>query len=228
MNEQDEIKRDAPEFERVVEAYLLRLDEATKTAAHETGEARAARRVLTDFMRCYPQHADALMSHAATASLAEVPHAEESSADEEEAIIRRGMEVAARILAARNATKKEDAPAFASLRKAAEARGLPIGSLAAMTNLSVPVLMKLDRRLIRYASIPRQVIERLSAGVGQTSNVVAAYLQGNAQFATRAHFRADTAPQMSEPQDFFEAIEKDLMMNETQKEEWIKLKDGSA
>src|SRR3712207_8234151 len=56
---------------------------------------------------------------------------------------------------------------------------------------------KLDRRLIRFASIPRQAIERIGAELGRSFEDVAAYLQGDPQFASQASFRANAAPQRS-------------------------------
>lgn len=211
-------------FEHVVEAYLLRREEALN---EERKEAGATRDVLAEFMRLYPQYADELMDYAATASI--VGHApvtgrtNENDAAEEDAIVKRGMETAARLLASRR-----NEPTLPGLRKAAEARGLTMQALAAQTNLSVPVLMKLDRRLIRFASIPREAIEVIARAINHTSQTVTAYLQGERKFATGAAFLAEEAPQMPDQQDFFEAIGKDLTMNETQKEEWSKLKNSSA
>ena len=92
--------------------------------------------------------------------------------------------------------------------------------------MTVPLLVKLDRRLIRFASIPRQAIERIGEELGRSFEAIAAYLQGDSQFASQASFRADAAPQMPDQQDFFDAIETDLTMSETQKDEWRKTKSA--
>src|SRR5256714_14442689 len=183
-------------------------------------------------MRRYPHAADALADFAATASLIEnspdmESQTESESLAEEETIVRRGMETAARLLAARRASliSEEIAP-LTGLRKEAEARGLTIQALASATRLTVPLLVKLDRRLIRFASIPRQAIERIGVELGRSFEAIAAYLQGDSQFASQASFRADAAPQMPDQQDFFDAIETDLTMSETQKDEWRKIKSA--
>lgn len=220
-----------PTPEQVIEAYLLRREEATKQAGDDAVEsARSACAVLTEFMRRYPHAADALAESAATSSIIEnspdvESQSESESLTEEEVIVRRGMETAARLLAARrmSSTPAEPAP-LSGLRKEAETRGLTIQALAAATRLSVPLLVKLDRRLIRFASIPRLAIERIGAELGCSFEAVAAYLQGDSQFASQASFRADATPQMSDRQDFFEAVETDLTMDEAQKTEWRKLK----
>lgn len=218
--------------EQVIEAYLLRREEATEQAGDNAVEAaRAARTVLTEFMRRYPYAANALADLAAISSIIEnSPDTEGQSESErliEEDIVRRGMETAARLFAARQAsvTPAEAAPP-SGLRKEAEARGLTIQALASATRLSVPLLVKLDRRLIRFASIPRQAIERIGAELGRSFEAVAAYLQGDPQFASQASFRADAAPQMPGQQDFFEAVETDLTMDEAQKAEWRRFKNA--
>jgi hypothetical protein len=231
----DNRQDDAPPApDQVIEAYLLRRDEVTTGAGDDAGEAaRAARNVLTEFMRRYPHAADALADFAATASIIEnSPDAdigtESQSLAQEESIIQRGMEVATRLLAMRRTTiiSEETAP-LSGLRKEGEARGLTIQALASATHLTVPMLVKLDRRLIRFASIPRQAIERIGAELGRSFEAIAAYLQGDLQFASQASFRADAAPQMPDQQDFFDAIETDLTMSETQKDEWRKFKSAN-
>ncbi len=231
-NRQDKLA--PPALDQVIESYLLRRDEAAAGAGGDAGEAaRAARNVLIEFMRRYPHAADALADFAATASIIEnSPHPKnqtesESHTEREESIVRRGMDVAARLLAARRTpvAPEENAPPLTGLRKEAAACGLTIQALASATRLSVPLLVKLDRRLIRFASIPRQAIERIGAELGRGFDAVAAYLQGDPQFASQASFRADAAPRMPDPQDFFDAVETDLTMGETQKNEWRKFKN---
>jgi hypothetical protein len=230
----DNRQDDAPPApDEVIEAYLLRRDEATTGAGDDAGEAaRVARNVLTEFMRRYPHAADALADFAATVSIIEnspdtESQTESESRAQEESIVRRGMATAARLLAARRASliSEEIAP-LTGLRKEAEARGLTIQGLAAATRMTVPLLVKLDRRLIRFASIPRQAIERIGAELGRSFETIAAYLQGDSQFASQASFRADAAPQMPDQQDFFDAIETDLTMSQTQKDEWRKIKSA--
>jgi hypothetical protein len=222
-----------PALDQVIEAYLLRRDEATTGAGDDAGEAaRVARNVLTEFMRSYPHTADALADFAATASIIEnspdtESRTESESLAQEESIVRRGMETAARLLAARRTSliPEETAP-LAGLRKEGEARGLTIQALASATHLTVPLLVKLDRCLIRFASIPPQAIERIGSELGRSFEAIAAYLQGDSQFASQASFRADAAPQMTDQQDFFDAIETDLTMSDEQKDEWRKFQSA--
>lgn len=223
-----------PALDQVIEAYLLRRDEATTGAGDDASEAaRVTRNVLTEFMRRYPHAADALADFAATASIIENSPDRESQTEseslaEEESIVRRGMETAARLLAAHHTSIiSEETALLTGLRKEGEAHGLTIQALASATRLTVPMLVKLDRRLIRFASIPRQAIERIGAELGRSFEAIAAYLQGDSQFASQASFRADAAPQMPDQQDFFDAIETDLTMSEKQKDEWRKIKSAN-
>ena len=222
-----------PTTDQIIETYLLRREEALRHVPSDTPEAaRAVRALLSEFMRRYPHAAIALEDFAAAESLIEnSPEVkvgtESEERSEKEAIVRRGMEAAARLLAARRTSvvQAEVAP-LSGLRKEAEARGMTIQALAAATRLSVPLLVKLDRRLIRFASIPRQAIESIGAELGRSFEVVAAYLQGDPQFASQASFRADAAPQMPGQQDFFEAVETDLTMDAAQKAEWRRFKNA--
>ncbi len=213
-----------PALERVIEAYLLRRDEATSGAQPDEMEAaRRARNVLAEFMQRYPQFAGELMDYAATASIIENSPATASDAEQEDVIVRRGMDTVARLLANNRSMKNlsEQVASLAGLRKEAEERGLTIQSLAGATDLSVPIVVKLDRRLIRFASIPRQAIERIAGALGRTTEAVAAYLSaGDPQFAAGAHFLAETAPQMPDQQDFYDAVETDLTMSDEQKRVW--------
>lgn len=223
-----------PALDQVIEAYLLRRDEATTGAGDDADEAaRVARSVLTEFMRRYPHAADALADFAATASIIEnspdtESHTENESRTQKESIVRRGMETAARLLAAhRTSVISEETAPLTGLRKEGEAHGLTIQALASATHLTVPLLIKLDRRLIRFASIPRQAIERIGVELGRSFETIAAYLQGDSQFASQASFRAEAAPQMPAQQDFFDAIETDLTMSEEQKDEWRKFQSAN-
>jgi transcriptional regulator with XRE-family HTH domain len=221
-----------PTTEQVIETYLLRREEALERASGDQLErARAGRALLSDFMRRYPHASRALEDFAAGESFIEnSPDVERETAGArrtEEAFVRRGMETAAHLLAARRVAQvAETAPPLVGLKKEAEARGLTIQSLAAATRMTISLLVKLDRRLIRFASIPRQAIERIAAELGRSVETVAAYLQGDPQFASQASFRADTAPQLTNQQDFFEAVETDLQMSEDQKDEWRRIKSA--
>lgn len=217
-----------PALEQVIEAYLLRRDEATSGAHRDEMEAaRDARNVLAEFMRRYPQFAVELMDYAATASIIENSPATASDAEQENALVRRGMDTVARLLAVNRSmiNLSDQVAPLVGLRKEAEARGLTIQSLAAATDLTVPIVVKLDRRLIRFASIPRQVIERIAGALGRTTEAIAAYLSaGDPQFAAAAHFLAETAPQMPDQQDFYDAVETDLTMSDEQKRAWREVK----
>jgi transcriptional regulator with XRE-family HTH domain len=222
-----------PTTDQIIETYLLRREEALERASGDKLEgARAARALLSDFMRRFPHASRALEDCAAVESLIESsPDVESGTAGSrraEEAFVQRGMETVARLLAARRVAQAagEATTPLVGLKKEAEARGLTIQNLAAATRMTVSLLVKLDRRLIRFASIPRQAIERIAAELGRSVETVAAYLQGDPQFASQASFRADTAPQLTNQQDFFEAVETDLQMSEDHKDEWRKIKSA--
>ena len=218
-----------PTTDQVLETYLLRREEALERASGgQLERARVSRALLSDFMRRYPHASRALEDFAAIESSPDMESETAVARRTEEAFVQRGMETVARLLAARRTAQVagETAAPLVGLKKEAEALGGTIQSLAVATRMTVSLLVKLDRRLIRFASIPRQAIERIAAELGRSVETVAAYLQGDPQFASQASFRADTAPQLTNQQDFFEAIETDLQMSEDQKDKWRKVKSA--
>jgi len=96
----------------------------------------------------------------------------------------------------------------------ARARGLSNLQFANQTNLSIALVTKLDLRLIRFASIPNQVIEDLANALDCIAERVKAYLQGNPLLPADAYFKADEAPTVPEQQDFFEEVRADTSLSE--------------
>lgn len=96
--------------------------------------------------------------------------------------------------------------------------------LANATELSVPLIMKLDRRLIRFSSIPEVVLRKIGEVLQTPIELVSVYLQQKPIFAAGASFRADQAPTLPEPQDFFDAVSEDLTISDARKQVLLKLK----
>lgn len=106
----------------------------------------------------------------------------------------------------------------------AKARGLSGWKLADTAQLSIALVTKLDRRLIRYASIPRQVIEDIAGALQCGAQRVAAYLQGRPLLPNNAYFKADETPSVPEQQDFFDEVLEDDSLSEERRQRLLAMK----
>ncbi|MCC6630136.1 MAG: hypothetical protein IT340_22375 [Chloroflexi bacterium] len=188
---------------------------------------------LAEWIRRYPQYERELTEFAASWSLMTwLPPSPETEDVDEETLVLRGMSVVQNLL-----HKQQQAPAiaptvavapFESLVAAGRARGLAPRQLAQAAGLGVSLLRKLDRRLIRYGSIPREAIAALAAAIQREAEAVARYLQQSPTFAAAAQHRAEQAPELAEPEDFFAAVGADPTMTDEQRARWLALapRDG--
>jgi len=105
-------------------------------------------------------------------------------------------------------------PSSFGILSRAQELGLSIVNFANLTELSVALVTKLDRRLIEFASIPREVLKKLSEVLKVSAVEPETYLQRGAAFAIGAEYKADEAPVLPEKQDFFEAVLSDKTISE--------------
>jgi hypothetical protein len=101
-----------------------------------------------------------------------------------------------------------------SILSSAKKLGLDALGLADATGLSVVLVMKLDRRLIDFRSIPEKIFGVLATALHAATAVVAEYLRQPPVLATEARFRANENPKVPEPQDFFDAVRSDKSVSE--------------
>jgi hypothetical protein len=100
----------------------------------------------------------------------------------------------------------------------ANSKGLNNFQLADLSKLSIVLITKLDRRLIRYASIPRQVIEDIAGALQSTFERVSTYLQGGPLRPADAYYSAEDEPTLPEPRDFFDEVRTDPSISEERRE----------
>lgn len=183
---------------------------------------------LAEWIRRYPQYERELTEFAASWSLMRsLPPALDAERTDEETLVLRGMSVMQNLL---HRQQQADAGAvsaapFESLLAEGQARGLGPAQLGDAAGLGLSTLRKLDRRLIRFASIPRQAIEALAASLQRTTDALATYLQQGPTFAAAVAHRAEQAPQLAKQEDFFEAVRTDPTMTAEQRTRWLVLAD---
>ena len=181
---------------------------------------------LNEWIERYPQYARELTDFTAGWSVVEhvaVSDAELASQDVEDAVVRH-MGIVRQVVARQRggqaeqaATAQTEGVALRGLIAEGQASGVTMRRLAEQAGLSVSLLTSLDRRLVRYASIPGEVISTIAAALGRDVKAVSLYLQGGPRFAPGASYRADKAPRVPDQQDFAQVVREDRTLSAEQK-----------
>jgi len=207
MNEQIERER----LEEVFDAFV----------ASEAGPNSTS---LAEFIHRYPEYAQELIEFAASWSLMTwLPPSPNAEDVDEETLVLRGMSVVQNLLYQQDRGQATEAAPIASLLEEGRARGLAPRQLAQAIGLGDVILRKLDRRLIRFDSIPRAAIEALAAAIQRGDDNVAQYLRQDPTFAAAAQHRAEQAPQLAAPENFYDAVGSDPTMSDEQRARWLAL-----
>ena len=208
MNRNNDAVRQPMPLEEVLDEYVMAVGQPNHPA-------------LVEWVARYPQYEDELTRF--TVEWTRVEHAPDGSAEspaEIEAAVERHMSM----LRERGLLYSvADAPELASLVEEAEAKGLTKKQLAEQAGLTVPLLTKLDRRLIRFASIPGEVVSRVAQALGSQAEAVAMYLQGGPRLAQAVSYKAEEAPTLPEPQDFADAVRDDPALTPEQRADLLRL-----
>lgn len=193
-----ETMHDNRELDDVLDAYMAGGD----TPSHER---------LAQWARRYPHYARELTEFtAAWSALAWLPPATAPIAEAE--LVRRGMRTVSGMV--RERVTRRAPEAIGSLLEESRARGLAVDALAERAGLSVPLVLKLDRRLIRFATLPAQVVESVAGAIGRDVAAVAAYLQAGPRLAASASYHAAQAPTLAGQEDFADAVRADLTLSD--------------
>lgn len=165
---------------------------------------------LEEWVARYPAYAaeitDFTLAWAATEHLPERPE----PAPEE--FLRRGREV---VHALPQYPRAAPEP-IVSLAAEARRRAVPLNTVAEAAGLSVDLLARLDRRLVRHTTIPPRIVDRLAAVLRRDAASIAAYLQQGPAFAA-AHYHAQQAPRLPQQIDFAEAVGSDETLDDGQR-----------
>ncbi|WP_309713770.1 hypothetical protein [Armatimonas sp.] len=108
---------------------------------------------------------------------------------------------------------------FASLKSVAEAKGHTAESLAAALKLPLGLFWKLHRRLVYFETIPQALINQLAEKLDRTADELARYLRQPPQFAARASYRSDSAPQATQ-ESFASALGNDPDTTDEMHQSW--------
>jgi transcriptional regulator with XRE-family HTH domain len=200
---------------------------------------------LAEWIRRFPEYEQELTAFTVSWSLTEtLPPAQAVQDTTSEDLLHRGRAIVGSILSegsastiaasmppsARETTTDHGSAVapIAGLVAEARARGLSANEVAEAAGLSLVLLRLLDRRLIRFASIPREVIDALAQALGREAAVVGQYLQGTATLAQGTSYYAVRPPALAQQQDFFDAVRGDPDLSEDERARWLALEPPGA
>ena len=181
---------------------------------------------LDDWIRRYPQYEQELTEFAISWILMEaLPPSPDAEEVNEGTLVLRGMSVVQNLLHGQSLeTTSVSVPPFESLLSEGRVQGLEPRQFAQVARLGVSLLRKLDRRLIRYASIPRDAIRGLAEVIRNNEASVSAYLQQSPALAAATEHRSDQTPVLVEQEDFFDAVRADPTISPEDATRWLELK----
>ncbi len=191
--------------------------------AYAASAGRPNYTTLMEWSRRYPEYAAHLSDLTAAWSIADHLSAPPLSAAEEAALVQRGMSLIAGL-----ARQAEQPATLISLLEESRARGLSAQDLAQLGGLSLPLALKLERRLLRPASIPRVVLERVAAAVGRDVAVLISYLAQPPQLAPGASYHAQQAPQLAGQEEFAAAVRADRTLSPDDQRRLLALTQADA
>lgn len=174
---------------------------------------------LNTLIRRFPQFEQELTEFAASRALMHSMPTPDGSPPSDDELVARGMGIVQQLLGAPVAAKS--GVPIRSLVEEASARGLSLQQLGESVSLGRVVLMKLDRRLIRFGSIPRAAIEQIATAIRRDFTSVAGYLQQPPTLAATASYRSEQAPELGAQEEFATAVQADASMTAEQRARWL-------
>lgn len=173
----------------------------------------AAPQKLGEWIAANPAHSAELIQWAADEAVAESAAVYSASPTAEARAIEIGRQAAARMRA-------QTAAPVRSLLTLAQQQNLDTDALAERLSLSEPLIMKLERRLLRVATVPAQLIQSVAETLRVTAQQIQAYLALPAALANKVSYRSETVPQAMQ-QDFAQAVRNDYELTDDQKQFWL-------
>tara|TARA_R110002072_G_scaffold265241_1_gene424140 strand:+ start:4378 stop:5037 length:660 start_codon:yes stop_codon:yes gene_type:complete len=189
---------------------------------------------LVQWIKRYPQFRQELTELTLAWTLQdELPPAENAEEVDTETLVLWGMSVVEDILhqqgtAAQVRVATSPDSGVESLLAAADKVGLNLPGLADRCNLSISIMVKLNRRLIEISSIPAELVQQIANALRLTSANVNAYFQRPTASASGAYYRASSRPVLSSAKaNFFEVVRADLGLSDTQRVHWLALQTAT-
>lgn len=175
--------------------------------------------VLARWVRQYPQFERELIDFLASWSLMDSAAAPDCLTTDRvhETLVLRAMSTVQNILHDKSRTPEPPPMVDGLLRNAHKT----LADLALLTQLGEVVLRKLDRRLIRFATIPEEAVSVVAAALAIPVAAVTSYLKGPPSFASNALYHSSEAPTLAKAEDFATAVRSDPTMTEADRARWL-------
>jgi len=214
-------------LDEVLEAYVM-------------ADGAPSREALAEWVREYPEYEQELTALTARWALAtHMPDVRDQSEVDEDTLIIRGMSVVQSVLlnvgqaktpeTADVASQSQPSAPIRSLVAEAARAGFTPDAFADRTGLSVSLLAKLERRVIRAETIPRVVSERIAGSIRRDLPAVLDYSRLGAGFALGAEHRASQAPALpAKLEDFSEAVRNDAELTDEKRTALLQLAKRDA
>ncbi len=180
----------------------------------EDRESKAPR-PLASWIALYPAHAADLMAWASAAPIIDAAAGASVDPPDLERTLRSGRRVVAEARAVHAAP-------LAGLIAAAKARGWSAETLARRVGVGTSVMVKLDRRLIRFDTLPGRLFRAVGEALEVADEAVRAYLQRPPTLSPAASYKADRAPRVTSQQSFADAVRACGEMDAEQKQSWLR------
>lgn len=180
--------------------------------------------MLVDWVRRYPQYTRELTNFTAAWTLAAPVSPPSIDTREEHATtLTRHVGIVRSMLDSQTEAAQMVDEAITGLVAEAQAKGLSRRRLAAALDLSIPLVDKLDRRLLRYTSIPAEIIDAVAGTLNRGRASVESYLQGAPLLPVGASYRADEAPALPPQEEFADAVRSDDQLVSKRKRELLEM-----
>lgn len=181
--------------------------------------------VLREWIRRYPGYERELTDFAFGWILAEnLPPDPDVEDPDEETLALRGRTIIDALLPEEEQERAEEVRRpLVGLLSEGKAFGFSMHELAEVTGLSPALVAKLDQRLVRFASVPREVVGDLAKAIKQSADDVSGYLRRWPVLPAGLEHKADTTPSLPEQQDFFDAVRQDRGLDEERRRRLLSL-----
>lgn len=195
--------------------------EQLEDVLHAYQEASPNYAMLNEWIRRYPYYEQELTDFTVAHNLIQALPEPLVSEQAESELITFGKSVIQSLMGTAQVNREPTPARLASLLEAGKVVGLKLPDIAKRMRLGVALVRKLDRRLVRFSTLPREVIEELARVLQQDAYTIARYLQLPPTLAQGANYRSDQTPQLAEPEEFVAAIKADLAISKEDRDYWL-------
>lgn len=138
---------------------------------------------------------------------------------DKDTLVLRAMSIVGDCLHAHKQKQNSDRQ-ITSLLDEAQRCGLDLQDVAGKCNITLPILVKLSRRIIDYKTIPNELIHCIGKIFEQSPESLQAYFKGPV-LATGIHFSSKRTPTVQKSESFFNAVRSDKTLNPKIIQYWL-------